>query len=204
MNKRSLTCVVLPLAILAVMAITAPLWAPTPSATPLRLEMFLAPQSTFAGARAMAFTLESKSFSRGGAIPRQYTCAGDDLSPELNWSDPPPETKSLALIADDPDAPSGTFTHWVLYELPPETRQLAEGAAQYQLPRGARQGRNDFGKTGYGGPCPPPGKPHRYFFKLCALDTRLELKPGASKQAVEQSIQGHVLAHAELMGTFQR
>ncbi len=152
----------------------------------------------------MSFTLSTKSFAPGGEIPRKYTCEGDDLSPELSWSEPPRGTQSFALIADDPDAPSGTFTHWVLYGLRAETRRLAEGASRGQLPAGASQGRNDFGKTGYGGPCPPPGKPHRYFFKLYALDANLGLKPGASKQQLEQAMKGHVLAQSEVVGTFKR
>ncbi len=152
----------------------------------------------------MSFTLSTQSFAPGGEIPRKYTCEGDDLSPELSWSEPPKGTKSFALIADDPDAPSGTFTHWVLYDVPAEMRQLAEGASRGQLPAGASQGRNGFGKTGYGGPCPPPGKPHRYFFKLYALDANLGLKPGASKQQLEQAMKGHVLAQSEVVGTFKR
>ncbi len=152
----------------------------------------------------MALTVSTKSFTPGGEIPRKYTCEGEDLSPELSWGEPPKGTQGFALIADDPDAPSGTFTHWVLYGLPPETRQLPEGAAKGQLPSGAAQGRNGFGNTGYGGPCPPPGKPHRYFFKLYAVDAKLDLKPGATKQQLEQAIKGHVLAQGELMGTFKR
>lgn len=152
----------------------------------------------------MSLTLSTKSFAPGGEIPRKYTCEGDNLSPELSWSEPPKGTQNFALIADDPDAPSGTFTHWVLYGVSTETRQLAEGSSRGQLPAGASQGRNDFGKTAYGGPCPPPGKPHRYFFKLYALDTKLGLKPGASKQQLEQAMKGHVLAQSEVMGTFKR
>jgi hypothetical protein len=153
------------------------------------------------GGRSMAFTLQTKSFAAGGEIPRKYTCSGEDVSPELSWSEPPAGTQSLALIMDDPDAPVGTFTHWGAYDLPPQTRQLAEGAT---LPGEARQGRNDFGRTGYGGPCPPPGKPHRYYFKLYALDTKLNLKSGASKADLERAMKGHILAQAEIMGTFKR
>ncbi len=152
----------------------------------------------------VVFALQTKSFSASGEIPRKYTCMGGDLSPELSWGEPPSGTQSLTLIFDDPDAPSGTFTHWLLYDLPPTTRQLAEGAGRGELPSGAHQGRNDFGNPGYGGPCPPPGKPHRYYFKLYALDKQLALKPGASRQQLEQALHGHVLAQAEVMGTFRR
>ncbi len=153
----------------------------------------------------MPFILSSKSFSKNASIPKKFTCDGADVSPELSWSDPPTGTISLALIADDPDAPVGTWTHWVLFDLPPETRCLSEAVPKIeQLPNGARQGRNDFPKIGYNGPCPPPGKPHRYFFKLYALDTRLSLKAGASKQEVERAMHGHVLGSAEWMGLYGR
>jgi Raf kinase inhibitor-like YbhB/YbcL family protein len=127
------------------------------------------------------------------------------VSPALNWSDPPAGTQSFALIADDPDAPVGTWVHWVLYDLPADTRSLAENLPkQEQLSNAARQGRNDFRRIGYGGPCPPPGKPHRYFFKLYALDTKLSLKAGAAKAEVERAVQGHILAQGELMGRYGR
>lgn len=153
----------------------------------------------------MAFTLSSSSFQNGGDIPKKYTCEGADVSPELSWTAPPQGTRSFALIADDPDAPAGTWTHWVLYDLPPDTHNLEENVAKVdELPNGARQGRNDFRKIGYGGPCPPAGKAHRYFFKLYALDAKLNLAPGASKQEVENAVQGHTLANAELMGKYKR
>lgn len=153
----------------------------------------------------MPFILSSRSFSKNASIPKKFTCDGADVSPELSWNDPPNGTVSLALIADDPDAPVGTWTHWVLFDLPPETRSLSEGVPKTeQLANGARQGRNDFPKIGYNGPCPPPGKPHRYFFKLYALDTRLSLKAGASKQEVERAMHSHVLASAEWMGQYGR
>lgn len=153
----------------------------------------------------MSFSLQSPSFSSGGEIPKKFTCEGADVSPALQWGEPPAKTQSLALIADDPDAPVGTWTHWVAYDLPASVRQLPEGVAkQAAMPGGGAQGVNDFGKTGYGGPCPPPGKPHRYFFKLYALDAKLNLKPGASKQQVERAIEGHTLGKAELMGTYKR
>ena len=153
----------------------------------------------------MAFAISSASFQNGGDIPKKFTCDGADISPELQWTSPPSSSQSFALIADDPDAPVGTWTHWVLFDLPAQTSSLPEAVAKVdELPAGGRQGRNDFRRIGYGGPCPPPGKPHRYFFKLYALDGKLNLKPGVSKQEVEQAIQGHILGQAELMGKYQR
>ena len=157
------------------------------------------------GGHAMAFALSSKSFPNGGDIPKKFTCDGADVSPELSWQDPPPNTKTFALIADDPDAPAGTWTHWVLYDLPGDMKNLAEGTSkQEELPNGSRQGLNDFRKIGYNGPCPPPGKPHRYYFKLHALDSKLNVKGGASRQEVERAMQGHILAKAEWMGRYKR
>jgi hypothetical protein len=153
----------------------------------------------------MAMAISTTSFPHDGDIPKKFTCDGADISPELSWSGTPSGTQSFTLIADDPDAPVGTWTHWVLYDLPATTTSLAEGVSKVdELGSGGRQGRNDFRKIGYGGPCPPPGKPHRYFFKLYALDAQLNLKPGATKQEVEQAMQGHVLAQAELMGKYKR
>lgn len=149
--------------------------------------------------------ISTKSFSAGGEIPKRYTCDEADVSPQLSWSGTPPGSQSLALLADDPDAPGGTFTHWVLYDLPASTPELAEEVRKIdQLPGGGSQGRNDFGKVGYGGPCPPPGKPHRYFFRVFALDKTLGLKPGASRQEVESAMKGHVLAQGEVMGRYGR
>ncbi len=153
----------------------------------------------------MAFTISSTDFQNGADIPKPFTCDGDDISPELSWTNPPEKTRTFVLIADDPDAPVGIFTHWVLFNVPAEIRSLPQNISKTpELPDGSRQGKNGFGKIGYGGPCPPPGKPHRYFFKLYALDTKLDLNAGASKQDVERAIQGHVLAHAELMGKYHR
>lgn len=153
----------------------------------------------------MSMQISSTAFSPGETIPKKFTCDGPDTSPKLTWSAPPEKTQSFALIMDDPDAPVGTWVHWVLFDLPPDTRELAEGVPkQEELPNGARQGRNDFGKIGHGGPCPPPGKPHRYFFKLYALDTKLNLKAGAAKADVERAMKGHILAQAELMGRYGR
>ena len=153
----------------------------------------------------MAFELQSTAFQSGGDIPKRFTCDGPDVSPALSWSDPPGAAQSFALIADDPDAPVGTWVHWVLYDLPASARELPEGVPKESEPKsGGRQGTNDFRKIGYGGPCPPKGKPHRYFFKLYALDSKLNLKPGATTNAVEQAMKGHVLARAELMGRYGR
>jgi Raf kinase inhibitor-like YbhB/YbcL family protein len=149
--------------------------------------------------------LSSTAFEPGSAVPRQFTCDGADVSPALAWSNAPAGAQSFALIADDPDAPMGTWVHWVLYDLPAAAHDLSEGVARNeQLPSGARQGRNDFGRIGYGGPCPPRGSAHRYFFKLYALDAKLNLKPGASKSDVERAMQGHILARAELLGRYSR
>lgn len=153
----------------------------------------------------MSFQLASSAFSANEMIPKKFTCEGPDVSPQLSWNGPPASTKSFALIMDDPDAPVGTWVHWVLYNLPANIKELPEGAGrQEQLGNGALQGRNDFRKTGYGGPCPPAGKPHRYFFKLYALDISLDLKAGASKADIERAIQNHTLGQAELVGRFGR
>lgn len=154
---------------------------------------------------AMSFTLDTKAFPRGGNIPAKYTCSGDDVSPALSWSGAPQGTQSFALILEDPDAPSGTFTHWVLYDLPAGAQQLPENVPKTDdLSTGGRQGRNDFRRTGYGGPCPPPGKPHRYFFRLHALNSALNLPAGASRRELESAMRGRVLSQAELMGKFAR
>lgn len=153
----------------------------------------------------MALQLSSPDFPAGGNIPKQFTCDGADISPTLEWNDPPQGTKSFALIADDPDAPVGTWVHWVLFDLPSNARSLPQNfPKQEQLENGSRQGRNDFRKIGYGGPCPPRGKAHRYFFRLYALDKKLDLKAGATKQDVENAQRGHVLAKAEWMGRYGR
>ncbi|HIJ65963.1 MAG TPA: YbhB/YbcL family Raf kinase inhibitor-like protein [Candidatus Hydrogenedentes bacterium] len=153
----------------------------------------------------MSLTVSSSAFQNGAAIPKQYTGDGPDVSPPLTWGAPPDGTKSFALICDDPDAPVGTWVHWVIYDIKPETRELPEGVpTQETLADGAKQGLNDFRKVGYGGPAPPRGKPHRYFFKLYALDAELGLKPRATKKDVERAMKGHVLADGQLMGTYQR
>ena len=136
---------------------------------------------------------------------QRYTCDGNDVSPPLAWTNSPANAKSFALIADDPDAPVGTWVHWVLYDLPTGTSSLPENVAKSQYISGnAMQGLNDFQRLGYGGPCPPPGKPHRYFFKLYALDATLSLKPGLTKKDLLKAMEEHVLAQGQLMGTYQR
>jgi hypothetical protein len=157
------------------------------------------------GGDPVAFTISSPSFSNGGDIAKKFTCDGADVSPQLKWSDPPAGTKSLALLADDLDAPVGNWNHWVLWNLPAEIRDLAENVTKTgQLPDGSRQGVNDFRKAGYNGPCPPPGKPHRYYFKIFALDAKLDLKGSAGKRELEAAMRGHILAQAEWMGRYGR
>jgi Raf kinase inhibitor-like YbhB/YbcL family protein len=157
------------------------------------------------GEAAMALELKSSAFRPNAEIPRKHTCDGPDVSPPLAWSEPPAGTQSLALIMDDPDAPVGTWVHWVLYDLPADTRELAEGVPkEAELASGARQGRNDFGRLGYGGPCPPPGPAHRYFFKWYALDRKTGLKSGATKEELLRAMEGHILAQAELVGRYKR
>jgi Raf kinase inhibitor-like YbhB/YbcL family protein len=154
---------------------------------------------------AMKIELKSTAFAEGADIPPLYTDDGKDISPSLQWAEPPPQTKSFALICDDPDAPRGTWVHWVLFNLPADQRRLEEAMpAKETLTGGAKQGKNDFGKIGYGGPAPPAGKPHRYFFKLYVLDTMLDLAPGATKEQVLAAMKGHILAEGQLMGRFQR
>ena len=153
----------------------------------------------------MNFQITSAAFSEGQPIPAKYSCEGSDISPPLQWTNTPASTKSFALIADDPDAPMGTWVHWVLYDLPPDATGLPEDVAKTQvIASGAKQGLNTWPRLGYGGPCPPPGKPHRYFFKLYALDRMLDLKPGATKKDLLKAMEGHVLAEGQLMGTYQR
>jgi Raf kinase inhibitor-like YbhB/YbcL family protein len=149
--------------------------------------------------------LSSTVFPEGTSIPRQYTKDGRNVSPPLTWRDTPANTRSLALICEDPDAPRGTFTHWVAFNIPADSRELGEGASPGgALPEDTVEGTNDFGRTGYGGPAPPPGKPHRYFFKLYALDRPLELPAGATKPQLLAAMKGHVLAEAPLVGTYGR
>ena len=143
--------------------------------------------------------LSSTAFSNNGMIPEKYTCDGDDVAPPLAIEGVPEKARSLALVVDDPDAPSGTWVHWVVWNIDPKTAAIAEGT----VPQGARQGMNDFRRLDYGGPCPPSGT-HRYFFKLYALDALLDLEKGATKAALERSMKGHLLAQAEIIGRYKR
>lgn len=153
----------------------------------------------------MSFTLSSPSFTNGGTIDKKFTCTGPDVSPQLTWTEPPAATKSFALLVDDPDAPVGNWNHWTLWNLPASSRGLPEGFSKNaRLADGTEQGINDFKKTGYNGPCPPAGKPHRYYFKLYALDTKLALEAGAGKPELEAAIKGHILAQSEWIGQFKR
>lgn len=153
---------------------------------------------------AKTMTLEADAFSPNSPIPTQYTCDGDEISPALSWDAPPENTQSLVLIADDPDAPGRTFVHWVIYDLPPDLRQLPEALPSDPiLSSGGTHGKNDFNRYGYGGPCPPRGT-HRYIFKLYALDTVLDLPPGAKKREVLAAMEGHILAGGELVGQYSR
>lgn len=160
--------------------------------------------------KTMNLQITSTAFTEGQPIPQIYTCQGKDISPPLQWTGAPSDTRSFALIADDPDAPDPrapkmTWVHWVLFNLPAGVAGLSENLERSpQLPNGARQGITDFKRIGYGGPCPPPGGAHRYFFKLYALDTQLELKAGVTKKDLLAAMAGHVLAEAHLMGTYQR
>jgi len=148
----------------------------------------------------MKFALSSSAFIQSQAIPVKYTCDDQDVSPPLQWSEPPQGTQSFALICDDPDAPVGTWVHWVLFNIPAETRELPE---QGLPPGGSVDGKNSWGRTGYGGPCPPGGT-HRYFFKLYALDTTLDLPAGVDKAKLLKAMEGHILGQADLMGTYSR
>jgi Raf kinase inhibitor-like YbhB/YbcL family protein len=149
--------------------------------------------------------LTTPTFTAGGPIPKPCTCDGDDRSPALAWSEIPVDTRSFALICDDPDAPRGTWVHWVIFNLPADAVELSEGVPRApEMPSGARQGVNDSGDVGYGGPCPPRGAPHRYFFRLYALDTLLNLSPGAKRSELDHAMVGHILAEATLMGTYRR
>lgn len=150
-------------------------------------------------------SISAEAFKDGGNIPAVYTCDGRNISPALTWSGIPAGTKSIALIVDDPDASRGTFVHWVLFNIPPDARGLPEAVPENQtLKDGSRQGNTSYGEAGYGGPCPPPGKPHRYYFKVYALDTKLDLPAGATKADVEKAMDGHILAKGELIGKYGR
>lgn len=158
-----------------------------------------------AAAAEAVMQVTSSAISSGAEFPKRNSCQGENLSPQLAWNGAPANTRSFALILDDPDAPGGTFTHWLLWNIPAATTELPENLPKTpHLADGAAQGRNDFGKIGYGGPCPPPGKAHRYYFRLFALDSTLDLKPGAGRRELERALEGHILARGELMGRFAR
>jgi Raf kinase inhibitor-like YbhB/YbcL family protein len=155
--------------------------------------------------QVMKIQLASAAFANGQAIPAKYTADSLDVSPPLAWTNLPAGTKSLALIADDPDTPAGTWVHWVIYDLPPTATTLAEDQPRLaQIKNGAKQGLNDFKKTGYNGPAPPAGKAHRYYFKLYALNALTGLPPGVTKTALLKAMDGHLLGEGILMGTYQR
>lgn len=157
-----------------------------------------AEESLIAKNRSVNMNIVSPAFKNMQPIPRKYTCEGSDISPPLSFSQIPSEAKSLALIVDDPDAPKGTFDHWIAWNIPTTTHSLSEGA------RVPNEGRNGFGVSHYRGPCPPPGSPHRYFFKIYALDIMLDLPQGSTKDSLEQAMQNHIIGRGELIGTYQR
>lgn len=162
--------------------------------------------STKAG-QAMAWQLTSSAFDDGAEIPADHTCSGKDVSPPLAWTDPPEGTAQFALVCDDPDAPSGNWVHWVIYAIAPQVRELPQGVAvtaKVLEPEGALQGVNDFKEIGYRGPCPPPGKPHRYVFTLYALGEAMTLKPGATRAELAAAMEGRIIAQTELVGTYGR
>jgi len=153
----------------------------------------------------MTLSLSSPIFQEGEDIPITYTCDGQDISPPLTWDEPPSETQSFTLIIDDPDAPGGVFTHWLLFNLPADTRELPEAVPpNNELTSGALQGKNSLGQIGYGGPCPPSGSAHHYRFTIYALDQPLDLTAGASRKQVIDAITGHILARGQLIGMYQR
>ena len=170
----------------------------------LVMSMFVVPERV-PGQQASKMELRTTSFQPGGFIPKRFTCQGANVSPALAWNDPPAGTQRFAIIEDDPDAPSGTFVHWLVYDLPAGSRRLPEAvSANDQLAGGGQQGTNDFSKTGYSGPCPPPGSTHRYFIRLYALDAPTSLPPAATRKELDYAMKGHILANAELTGRFKR
>lgn len=180
-------------------------WAVVCVAATMAILLEASAQTAAKGASGMAFTVKISDFANSADIPPQFTCNGEDRSPALEWSGAPTGTKSFAMIVDDPDAPVGTWVHWVVFNIPGSSHALPSGVEKNeQLSDGTRQGANDFQKVGYNGPCPPPGKPHRYFFKLYALNDQLTLGTGATKSAVEKAMEGHILGKAEWMGRFRR
>ncbi len=173
--------------------------APSPTSTPTAIE-----KNTKEVTTMQNISISAEAFQTGGAIPEEYTCDGSDVSPALSWRGIPSNAKSIALIMDDPDAPMGTFVHWVLFNIPPGMTKLPRGVPKNRtLNDGSSQGITDFGRTGYGGPCPPGGT-HRYYFRIYALDTMLDLQPGSSRKQLENAMKGHILATGELMGNYKR
>jgi hypothetical protein len=163
------------------------------------------PSGAEQGGSKMAFSIASSAFKPGGSIPRVFTADGSNVSPALSWENPPSGTQAFALICDDPDAPVGTWVHWLIWNLSASTKGLAQSVQQTKiLTDGSAQGKNDFGRIGYGGPSPPPGKPHRYFFRLYALKERLTLAAGASRRDLEKAMEGKTLGVAEVFGTYGR
>ncbi len=186
-----------------------------PLATRMTLALLLVGGVSFAVAQqgnaasaagaSSTFKLSSSAFAAGSEIPRQYSCKGADTSPAVSWSGAPAKTAAFALIVDDPDAPHGTWVHWVLWNVPASAQGLPEGVPKHDSqPDGSLQGRNSDGKVGYNGPCPPSGQTHRYFFRLYALNGRLDLAPGADRSSLDAAMQGHILAQTEYMGTFHK
>ena len=168
------------------------------------LILFVLIQSAYAVNGGKEMEIKSSAFEHNEMIPKKYTCDGEDISPPLFWDGVPDGAKSLALISDDPDAPMGTWVHWILYDLLPNEKRLVENIPpEKTLPNRAKQGLTDFKKIGYGGPCPPNGT-HRYFFKLYALDSMLNLQPGATKKQLLDAMKNHILAEAELIGKYKR
>jgi Raf kinase inhibitor-like YbhB/YbcL family protein len=160
--------------------------------------------SKMKGGKEMEIKITSSAFSEGGMIPKRYTCDGEDISPFLAWIGVPEGTKSLALICDDPDAPMGTWVHWVLFDIPARTKELSDNIPPEKIiENGAKHGINDFRRFGYGGPCPPGGT-HRYYFKLYALDTEINLDSGITKEQLLKAMEGHILAEGQLMGRYKR
>lgn len=156
------------------------------------------------GGKEMGIKISSAAFKNDGLIPAKYTCDGEDISPPLRWEGVPAGAKSIAIICDDPDAPMGTFVHWVLFNLPADTKELAENIpADKTIPNGAKQGTSDFGRIGYGGPCPPSGT-HRYFFKIYALDKEVDLPAGVNKRQLVKAMEGHILGEGQLIGKYKR
>jgi hypothetical protein len=167
--------------------------------------LFSVPEDRGASEDMKNIRLTSDAFKEGAAIPRDYTCDGFDRSPALHWEGAPAQTKAFALVCEDPDAPAGVWTHWLIYNIPGASRALDEGVAPKDtLGDGTRQGKNDFGKIGFGGPCPPRGSNHRYFFKLFALSEPVAFEPGAGRQALLDAVKGKTLGEGQLMGRYER